>query len=271
MDERADRLRQARINAGFEKAVEAAERFGWSANTYKSNENGNAPFSFNKAKDYAKAFGVRAEWLYSGDGDATTENGAPAQALLAVNAPGDPVNLADLRAYIDARQRTAPSAMPRLRRIDRRVPVVGEVAAGIWKEAPVRQLEDVTEYLNLDVTGYERAELRAFKIVGPSMNLVYPDGRFVVTAHPAEAGLRFGDYVVVERSRTDLVEVTLKEFVSENGRLALWPRSTHPDFQQPLYLKDPDEVEQVGITIIGVVVADYSKRDRPPIPFERRA
>src|ERR1700741_387441 len=70
MAERHDRLRQARIAAGFEPASEAAARFGWNENTYKSNENGNAPFSFRKAKEYAEAFGVRAEWLYDETGPA---------------------------------------------------------------------------------------------------------------------------------------------------------------------------------------------------------
>ncbi len=68
MGERHDRLRQARIAAGFERASDAAARFGWNENTYKSNENGNAPFSFRKARDYAAAFGVRAEWLYDATG-----------------------------------------------------------------------------------------------------------------------------------------------------------------------------------------------------------
>jgi DNA-binding XRE family transcriptional regulator len=68
MGERHDRLRQARIAAGFERASDAATRFGWNENTYKSNENGNAPFSFRKARDYAEAFGVRAEWLYDETG-----------------------------------------------------------------------------------------------------------------------------------------------------------------------------------------------------------
>jgi DNA-binding XRE family transcriptional regulator len=68
MGERHDRLRQARIAAGFERASDAAARFGWNENTYKSNENGNAPFSFRKARDYAEAFAVRAEWLYDETG-----------------------------------------------------------------------------------------------------------------------------------------------------------------------------------------------------------
>lgn len=68
MNDRADRLRRARIARGFGSAAEAARAYGWSVNTYSSNENGNATFSFKKAKEYAAAFWVRAEWLYDGQG-----------------------------------------------------------------------------------------------------------------------------------------------------------------------------------------------------------
>lgn len=68
MDGRAERLRQARIDKGFETAAAAADAFGWSRNTYASNENGNAPFSYRRAKEYAAAFGVRPEWLYDAAG-----------------------------------------------------------------------------------------------------------------------------------------------------------------------------------------------------------
>ena len=80
MDERHDRLRKARAKAGYSGPTEAAERFAWNPNTYKSNENGLAPFSFRKAKDYAKAFGVRPEWLYDAIGPMT----APAGDLVPV-------------------------------------------------------------------------------------------------------------------------------------------------------------------------------------------
>jgi len=68
MDGRAQRLRQARIDRGFDTAAAAADAFGWSRNTYASNENGNAPFSYRQAKEYAAAFGVGAEWLYDAAG-----------------------------------------------------------------------------------------------------------------------------------------------------------------------------------------------------------
>lgn len=68
MEMSADRLRKARIARGYETAADAARAFGWNVNTYSSNENGNATFSFRKAEQYAAALGVRAEWLYSGEG-----------------------------------------------------------------------------------------------------------------------------------------------------------------------------------------------------------
>ena len=70
MDGRAQRLRQARLDRGFETAAAAADGFGWSRNTYASNETGNAPFSYRRAKEYAAAFGVSPEWLYDAAGAA---------------------------------------------------------------------------------------------------------------------------------------------------------------------------------------------------------
>ena len=68
MDERFLRLREARMAKGFETAAAAADAFGWNRNTYGSNENGNAPLSYRRAKEYAAAFGVRPEWLYDAAG-----------------------------------------------------------------------------------------------------------------------------------------------------------------------------------------------------------
>jgi phage repressor protein C with HTH and peptisase S24 domain len=77
MDDRSQRLRQARLEAGHETAAAAADAFGWNRNTYASNENGNAPFSYRKAKEYAAAFKVRPEWLYDASGQmrAAAESG----------------------------------------------------------------------------------------------------------------------------------------------------------------------------------------------------
>ena len=257
MENPATRLRAARLAAGFATAADAATRHGWSLNTYKANENGNAPFSFRRAKDYGAAFGVSAEWLYDG-----AEKSAAALPAAPLNkSVGDPVNLADVRRYLAgfASPAPAPSA------IRRQIPVVGDVAAGRWLEVQSVEAGAVTEFLPMDVAGYERATLKALRVVGPSMNLVYPEGRYVVIADAWQAGVRDGDFVVVERQRAGLVEVTLKELVVEDGgRIALWPRSNHPDFQAPIYLETSGEADQTAPQIIGVVVADFGHRNRPP-------
>jgi transcriptional regulator with XRE-family HTH domain len=81
MDGRAQRLRQARVDRGYETAAAAADAHGWSRNTYASNENGNAPFSYRRAKEYAAAFGVSAEWLYDA---AIPARGAAAAGFVSV-------------------------------------------------------------------------------------------------------------------------------------------------------------------------------------------
>jgi len=87
MDGRAHRLRQARLDKGYETAASAADAHGWSRNTYAANENGNAPFSYRRAKEYAAAFGVSPEWLY--------DAAAPAQA-------GDPSGLVPVIGRVGA-------------------------------------------------------------------------------------------------------------------------------------------------------------------------
>jgi transcriptional regulator with XRE-family HTH domain len=68
LDEPEERLEWARICAGFETASDAARRYGWNENTYRSNENGQRGFSKKSAAKYAKAFKVPVEWLLFGQG-----------------------------------------------------------------------------------------------------------------------------------------------------------------------------------------------------------
>ena len=63
-----ERLRRARLEAGYESAAAAARAFGWKEGTTKSNENGHAPFGRAKASRYAAAYRVNLEWLLDGKG-----------------------------------------------------------------------------------------------------------------------------------------------------------------------------------------------------------
>lgn len=88
MDARSQRLRQAFQESSFAgngmSARATALRCHWNPDTFKSNLNGNQPFSFEAAKRYAAKLNVRAEWLYDGTGEMRELQKDPGLAYLAV-------------------------------------------------------------------------------------------------------------------------------------------------------------------------------------------
>ena len=64
----SERLRRARIAAGYETSADAARAFGWNVNTVRSNENGNMLPGRDMVVRYANAYRVRADWLLDGRG-----------------------------------------------------------------------------------------------------------------------------------------------------------------------------------------------------------
>ncbi len=68
LDEPDERLLWARERARFETASDAARRYGWNENTYRSHENGSRGLSKKAAVKYAATFKVPVEWLLYGQG-----------------------------------------------------------------------------------------------------------------------------------------------------------------------------------------------------------
>jgi phage repressor protein C with HTH and peptisase S24 domain len=212
----ADRLRASREAAGFETAKAAADAIGIPVATYTQHENATRGLPAGKARLYAKAFATTPEWLLYGRGPSEAPSGQ------------DAISAA------------------------RRVPVRGVVQAGAWSEIGVE--EAPVDWTYFEAKEYQRAQLFALDVRGPSMNRIFPDGSRVICALPHEAGVRDGDYVAVRRSRGGLVETTLKQLVVErDGEIMLYPRSTDPGHQTPLKLERAPE-SQEGPEIIGVVV-----------------
>ena len=67
--EAANRLLKAREAAGHGSARDAAMTFGWNVSTYGAHENGRNGFKADSAQKYGAAFGVRWQWLLTGDGE----------------------------------------------------------------------------------------------------------------------------------------------------------------------------------------------------------
>ena len=84
MEDIADRLRHARIGAGFKTAADAAHYLSIATPTYASHENGSRGITVEKAEVYARAFKVAPEWLLYGRGPlpsgGTRQDNAPPPA-----------------------------------------------------------------------------------------------------------------------------------------------------------------------------------------------
>ena len=73
MSEESERLKAARVAAGFASAGEAAERLGIPYPTYSAHENGSRGYRAGAAERYARAFGTTAEYLLFGRKDGAGE------------------------------------------------------------------------------------------------------------------------------------------------------------------------------------------------------
>ncbi len=67
METEEDRLRSARVGAGFETTAKAIRRFGWVKSTTYCHENGLRGLTRHEAKKYAKAYDVSIDWLLTGE------------------------------------------------------------------------------------------------------------------------------------------------------------------------------------------------------------
>lgn len=73
MQYQKDRLKWARVNAGFSGPKSVQQETGIKADTFKAHESGRNQFDFNQARAYGKAFGVNPIWLLTGEGTAQAE------------------------------------------------------------------------------------------------------------------------------------------------------------------------------------------------------
>lgn len=147
--------------------------------------------------------------------------------------------------------RVQPPALITTTHVPHRIIISGRVQAGKFVyEDDVAQ--DVEDFVDIPVEPeLRRFRLYALRVVGNSMNLVYPDGSLIVCAHLEETleapipGKRY----VVRRIRPDgAYEQTVKEYVVDSsGRKWLMPRSTEPEWQQPIPYQDGTEGETVDL------------------------
>ena len=100
MNDPAERLRIARLRAGFETAKDAAEALGIAVSTYLGHENGSRGYPAKKAEVYARRFKVREQWLLYGVGEGPGENGDQKAEIINIIDHLPPLKRAEALGYL---------------------------------------------------------------------------------------------------------------------------------------------------------------------------
>lgn len=124
------------------------------------------------------------------------------------------------------------------------VPIVGEVAAGLWMEAALFETENAEEStISYDVRFPAQAQF-VVRVRGESLNRIAANGDLLLCVDYMAAGieLKENDIVLVERSRDNgmTIERTAKRIIKLNGQSELMPESDDPRFQETIVYREGD-------------------------------
>ena len=145
-----------------------------------------------------------------------------------------------------------------------RTKIIGAVQAGQWNDDPP-WLEDDLYAVDVPVLP-EFAHMTRFglEVRGPSMNRIYPEGTVLICVPLAELERwpESEEMVIVQRRGASGLETTVKEFVHDDSGAWLWPRSNHPEHQQPIPLPRPHidgDEQQLALADFMAVDEDHGE------------
>lgn len=132
--------------------------------------------------------------------------------------------------------------------------VIGEVAAGVWKEAGAYYVPH-----RIPVApdpNYPAEAQRLYRVAGTSVNRIVGNGEFVHCV-AIDAGIRYesGDLVIVRRMEHGMAEYTAKLAIREDGKWLLRPASDDEQWQQDIFLSGGDGTE---VEVTDLVIAKWT-------------
>ena len=215
------RLKAARQAAGFRSARAAAHEFEWPESTYRAHEAGTRTIGQDDADRYARAFRARGAVVSS-------------QSIL-----------------FGSTEEEIPAELFEVGEI----PVIGEVAAGLWMEV-TDSPEEPLEMLPFVPVLSQKATY-ALRVRGDSVNKIAPDGSYVICADIGITGaaIENDDLVIVERLQaSSMREVTVKRVRLKKDGLVPLPESTNPRWKPVEINSHNTSPDDVDVRVIAHVV-----------------
>ncbi len=225
--ERAARLREARVKAGFKTQAEAIRSCGWPSAAYKQHENGRNGFNVAQARQYARRYKVSTNWLMTGhDGIEQVETAYAVAPVVGEVAAGRWLSV----DYHDEAK---------------------------WDPVPFIP----GRYEGLSQTAY-----RVVGPSMNQKHIEDGDFLITVPYFEARSAPQSHDIVIVETSRDGEVERTCKELIISLDAYELWPRSNHPSYTSPIIIPkskneatgpwNPEENGRI-VSLVGLVIGRF--------------
>lgn len=238
MDQLHDRLRKARIKAGYEHASDFARANDLPEGTYRHHENGTRGVKYGALTRYAALLKVSPNYLLTGANQPSSDSVLPRSQPI--------IN------YSPATLQNGDARPPRF------IPIIGELRAGMFQEEadasePLGFIHDTTDERYAGLPRYGK------RVIGPSMNNVIPPGSVAIFVSLQDLGRdpEHNEIVeVIRRDKRGFVESTVKRYVEIDGARYLMPDSTHPEHRQPIKLDDSGEDDSVivrGLMIRAII------------------
>lgn len=206
MSEKHERLREARMNAGFRYASEAANALGITASTYRAHENGQNDFGLDEATTYAKKFNVDPLWLMATHIEPIRERHTTPDGNMIMLAPED-----------HRRAHHLPNATigANITGSGRMIPVYGQAVGGVDGEFEMNGNTLYEVMAPPVLSGVSKAY--AVSVSGESMWPRYEDGE-VCFVDPSRR-VRKGDYVIaqIRNPNHDVPLAYVKRFLRWNS------------------------------------------------------
>ena len=220
------RLRRARVAAGFPTAIDAIKRFRWSISTYRAHENGQNAFDALTAIRYARAFRVPPTWLLLGEAAA---DGASAPTLDASLYP---------EASIDPRARRRPVSIADGRGLRPAYDGIG--ASSIGDCFPLPQ-----------VPRYPLDSQFALIVEGAFVNRVARDGDTILFVDMAAYGAppSHGDLLLIECAGSAGIEISLRRMRRYGDRVTFSFDSDHPDWRETMAVRAGASLAARGVVV----------------------
>lgn len=217
MTTQSQRLKDARIKAGYDTASDAARALGVSVSTYSAHENGQNGLKLKFARKYAQKFKVSQSWLLTGE----------------------------------------EQPLPDSQRQIGLVAVVGKVSAGVPLDVETVEQEWAEMHNKPTVpsaTNYPVEWQYCFEVEGQSLNKIAPPGSILICLDLITSGyaVQENDLVIVEHSMFDgqAIERTAKRIKRTSSGYDLWPESTAPEYKDPIAINGNGEAEEYSIKAV---------------------